>query len=404
MHPHDNTSSDVHLLFCPHCQEWKPATPQYFHRDRNSRSGLAGWCKRCKAERYGHRYVPPAREGHKCCRRCDVELPATSEFFYLAQDRRDGFYPYCKPCVKLIQQEQKKRWQECRETSPITEKTCCRCGEIKPVDEFFRAQGISDGYSAACRLCLSKANGFNYVPVERPGFKTCLYCGKELPRTTEFFYKSAEGRHGLSSRCKKCMNRIAKSHRERKEYSKDEQREFQKMEPTKICPRCKKVLPRTAKHFYGDSSKPDGLSSMCQACTRANVHIWAVENPDRVRRYMAIASNRRRARKRNLPDNFTSSDWQRALHYFKGCCAACQRPMNGLFHAPHADHWIPLSSPECPGTIPENMIPLCGGTDGCNQSKNAKDAAEWLAAKFGPRKAVEILTRIEAYFEWVKSQ
>jgi hypothetical protein len=143
---------------------------------------------------------------------------------------------------------------------------------------------------------------------------------------------------------------------------------------------------------------------MCQVCTRANVRVWVSENTVRIRKRAVIASNRRRARKRALSDNFTASDWQRALDYFNDCCAVCERPMNGLFHAPHADHWIPLSSPDCPGTIPDNMVPLCGGMDGCNQSKNDRPAAEWLASKFGKRKSATILARIEAYFEWVRSQ
>ena len=64
------------------------------------------------------------------------------------------------------------------------------------------------------------------------------------------------------------------------------------------------------------------------------------------------------------------------------------------------DHWIPASdpSPDNPGTVPTNIIPLCHGIDSCNQSKSNKSAATWLTERYGPRKAAVILTRIEGYF------
>jgi hypothetical protein len=80
-----------------------------------------------------------------------------------------------------------------------------------------------------------------------------------------------------------------------------------------------------------------------------------------------------------------------------------QRPA-GLWHQITPDHWIPLASPDCPGTVPENIIPLCFGSGGCNNSKKAKDGYEWLLQRYGKRKACVILKRIQAYFEWVKNQ
>jgi hypothetical protein len=113
-----------------------------------------------------------------------------------------------------------------------------------------------------------------------------------------------------------------------------------------------------------------------------------------------VISHRRLACKRGLPDAFTAADWQAALDHFGGCCAACGRPP-GLWHTIAADHWIPLSSPNCPGTVPENIVPLCHGVDGCNNSKSNRPAGEWLAQKYGPRKARAIQKRIE---RWLKTR
>ena len=104
-------------------------------------------------------------------------------------------------------------------------------------------------------------------------------------------------------------------------------------------------------------------------------------------------------RKRSLPNTFTREDWQRALEYWDYRCAVCNRP-RGLWHTLTADHWIPLNSPDCPGTIPTNLIPLCHGQDGCNNSKSGRLPDVWLDKKLGKRKAAEKRAEIEAYFAW----
>lgn len=135
---------------------------------------------------------------------------------------------------------------------------------------------------------------------------------------------------------------------------------------------------------------------------RSRMAEWSKNNRHLVR----VTGQRRRARKRSLPDTLTPIQWQRALDYFNGCCAVCGRQLNDLFGTRIAamDHWIPLVSDECPGTIALNCVPLCHGENGCNNSKKATPPADWLNWKFGSRQGALILTRIEAYFTWVKEQ
>lgn len=142
---------------------------------------------------------------------------------------------------------------------------------------------------------------------------------------------------------------------------------------------------------------------------------WYQKNKERKRQYDQHYSKKRTSiqrkvwwhryitRKQGLLVQFTIHDWQRALSYFHGCCAVCGRPV-GFWHTLAADHWIPLNSPRCPGTVPDNIVPLCQGIDGCNNSKGDTDAEQWLHEKFGPRRAGAILRRITAYFEWMKFQ
>jgi hypothetical protein len=121
---------------------------------------------------------------------------------------------------------------------------------------------------------------------------------------------------------------------------------------------------------------------------------WEKANPDR----RMVKGQRRRARKVSKPDTFTPEQWRHCLDYFKGCCAVCGRPLGGLFHRPHADHWIALSDPDSPGTVARNMVCLCGGRGGCNESKANKRPEVWLESKFGKRKAKQIIKRVEGYF------
>lgn len=117
------------------------------------------------------------------------------------------------------------------------------------------------------------------------------------------------------------------------------------------------------------------------------------EPPQRVNRY--------RIRKRSLPNTITAEDRRRAMEYWHGCCAICGRPP-GLWHTVVLDHWVPLSHPDCPGTLRTNMIPMCHGNDGCNNHKHAKAPDRWLRENFSKRRADRKLEEIQYFFRWME--
>jgi predicted HNH restriction endonuclease len=118
---------------------------------------------------------------------------------------------------------------------------------------------------------------------------------------------------------------------------------------------------------------------------------------------MRINGHNRQARKRSLSNTFTPTQWQQALDYFNGCCAVCGNQLKDLFGevTVHADHWIPLTSSECPGTIATNMICLCNK---CNLSKHNTMPVVWLRRRYSERKARQIEKRIAEYFEWLRKR
>lgn len=161
----------------------------------------------------------------------------------------------------------------------------------------------------------------------------------------------------------------------------------------KRCSKCKVLYPATDEYFYRaptTSKYSDGFRPQCKACKREISHLWNTKNPNKSREY-AI---RRRTRQWGLPDGFTEADWQGCLTYWHGMCVYCNvRKANSI------DHFIPLASPDCPGTVRTNILPACKP---CNCSKHANDPRTWLVKTFGEPQASQKLAEISAYFNMVR--
>lgn len=225
-----------------------------------------------------------------------------------------------------------------------------------------------------------------------PPLKRCSKCGIEKPSTSKYFSKHKLGKGGLSSACKDCERERLKSYyvenseRQKKQqverYNKDIEKSRERAKLYAVNSREKKAAKM--RKYY--AANPEAA--------KKRLADYIKKNPE----WAKVRDAKRNARKRSLPDNFTVDDWKHALAYFNGCCAACGRPQ-GLWHTLAADHWIPLSSPDCPGTIPVNIVPLCHGIGGCNNTKHNKNPEQWLNEQFGTRKAKQIMRRIQNYFD-----
>jgi hypothetical protein len=112
---------------------------------------------------------------------------------------------------------------------------------------------------------------------------------------------------------------------------------------------------------------------------------------------------RRLARKRGLPDTFTAKERLFMLQYWHHACAVCGN-QDGFFWKLADDHVIPLSSPDCPGTVATNIIPLCHGKGGCNTLKRDHDFSEWLLSRMTASQAQRVLKAVQAYFALVQQR
>jgi hypothetical protein len=214
-----------------------------------------------------------------------------------------------------------------------------------------------------------------------PSLRRCTKCGVEYPATLEYFHKHSSDTGKLRSRCKSCV--------------KDANRDWRRRNPLLVKEKERRRCTEKRQEKRREWDRKRHLRAGDEI--RARVRKWKEDNPQRRR----VTHQRREARKRSLPNTLTHEQWQRAVEYFHGCCAACGRQANDLFstHTLAMDHWIPLNSPNCPGTTALNCIPLCHGEGGCNNSKHDRLPEEWLVHKFGKRKAIEILKRIKDYFD-----
>lgn len=295
-------------------------------------------------------------------------------------------------------------------------KRCSTCGEWKPATpEFFnRDRGLRDGLNARCKQCRSRyskqyyaankehererGRAYRAANLDKVRERSRAYRSANPDKMREYYAANADKlRADARERWRQNRDERIAQNRAWRAANKDSQREYKRKYYQEHIEEV-----REYKRQWNEENR---------ARKNENYRQWYVANTERQREYHREWSKanrakrtwytaRRRARKRFLPDTLTAADWQAALDHFGGCCAACGRPP-GLWHAIVPDHWIPLVAADCPGTVPWNIVPLChttkDGEGGCNNSKRHREAAEWLADAFGPRKGRVVQRHIEAW-------
>lgn len=248
--------------------------------------------------------------------------------------------------------------------------------------------------------------------------RRCSKCGVEYPASREYFSPDRRNKDGFQSACKACIREQLRQYRaahkdivseqnrryyrqqinerrirarkhasenkgKRRDYIQryrmektDELREWGRQYRAK---NGEKIRNRKRQHIAHNRDKERGRQRR-----------YYQENRDKVRLYY----HRRKARKQSLPDTFTVEEWEKARDYWHNCCAYCgsRSPVLTI------DHFIPLNSDRCIGTVPTNIVPACKP---CNSSKGDRDAFAWLISQFGAERGKEIQARILTYFSLI---
>lgn len=224
-----------------------------------------------------------------------------------------------------------------------------------------------------------------------PLFKRCTKCGNEYPATNEYFNRSSRSKDGLKEGCKDCRKR---------EYNTNREIAIQQSKTWAINNSSKRkvILDRYAQN-HPDEGKRRYWSNRPKALKASSEYYNKHKSDPLFKAKRRIECERRRSKIANLNSNFTHDDWHRALIFFEGRCAYCEKPPSLFdhFRVLHQDHFIPVNNGG--HYTSENILPSC---QLCNYGKSDSDPREWIIARFGPRKAKQILKRIDAYFAWVK--
>lgn len=337
----------------------------------------------------------PNNQLTKVCTRCQVEKPATLEYFGARKRAVDGFHIWCRPCEKSYQDEYRAANRE-------------RLAEKERQRVAANAEAI-----AAYKRQWAEANADRLKQQRRERYEANrdeILAEQAKYRAENPEKVKASKRAEYERNREKYLKRTKEYREANPEKVRDSQRRTHKLYKVKRSAQKKLYKARNVEQVreWSRNYKKRNADKV-----RAAARLYNEKNRDKLaerrkerqlqdvskyRQTARVHAQRRLARKRSLPDTLTPEQWQNCLDYFNGCCAVCGDPAS-LFNVIQADHFIPLTSPDCIGTVKENIIPLCRT---CNTSKNNRDALEWATERLGKRKGKQFVKRIEAYFASLK--
>lgn len=231
-------------------------------------------------------------------------------------------------------------------------KQCTKCGETKPLDQFYKFKLGKFGRQAECKPCSNaRRKAFAATRPEEERESRRLW-GKNNPEKVK---KSRE------------KSRSKPAHRIRmKKYGAEWYAE------NKV-----RLVPLRRK-WYLENKKAHNARSL--AYYYANPEVWreyhkkwAQQNRELMRLYTSASGAKRRAAKVNSLGSFTASDVRELLKLQKGKCAACRDKLTYKFHR---DHIVPLSRGG--SNDKRNIQLLCPA---CNVRKHAKDPIDFMQSK-----------------------
>lgn len=268
-----------------------------------------------------------------------------------------------------------------------------------------------------------------------PAHKICITCGFPKEDTDFAFDRTKGNPQRRNTVCKSCANARGKQYREQNRATYNARirtrragkKDIVRAQKQAYYARHKERL-RAEAHAKWPQRREKALASMRQwqqthqeeviqyrrthqKQATTNAKAWLDKHPEKKRLYVARYTLKhgqrmralRRAREYALPATFTEQEQAFCRQYWHYACAICGRE-EGFEWTLAMDHWIPITSQNCPGTIATNMIPLCHGRGGCNNAKHAHEPGPWLQERFGKRKAKALGQKIETYFALVKER
>lgn len=272
---------------------------------------------------------------------------------------------------------------------------CKHCGLEKPLDEFTKHNETRSGRTQPCKTCKNEKTEARRNK-DRQRFNEMSRGYAEKKRRAQGAKKIIDPIHTLESGELGMLCIHCQAEKPLTDFYKTKSLKRGYMQPCKIC--CViKGTTRKQQNPAQHAATRESWRNKNREKLRLDHAAWRQGHPDHLR----VNLHRRRARLLGLPNTFTVEERTFMLQYWGYACAVCGR-QEGFFWNLADDHWIPLASPQCPGTVATNIVPLCEGMGGCNPSKHARNPTVWLRKKLGKAKAAIIAKRIADYFATVR--
>ena len=247
-------------------------------------------------------------------------------------------------------------------------KRCCTCKQERPFTDFGPCRRSKDGRKPRCKYC-RRIESRNYRENNREACAALIKAwAKRNPERRRASFRRYDAAHREERRVKSRIYKAANV-----DVMRERRRAWRKANPEKV-----------AAHMARNYAKH-----------KEERREFRRKNIDKYRVYWS----RKKTKRLRLPTNWSRADVRWGLKYFGHSCIVCFAPFSEN-NRPQWDHWIPVTQENCPGTIPTNMVPLCGL---CNRSKRNHDAGKWLLKKLGTSDAARVLVAVNEFFETVRS-
>ena len=251
----------------------------------------------------------------KTCTTCNIQKPATTEYYYRDKNRQDGFSPQCKACHRAYHERNKEREAEYKR----------------------RAWHNADKESEA-----ERAHAY-YMANREKAIDRARVWRKANPERLSGYY------HAYRAKNRDRANELARFRRRKRREARPVIDVQSRREESK-----KRKAERLRAYRLANKER-------IQESRRA----WRNANREKVRALV----RHRKALKRNATGTHTAGDVERQRIAQRGKCYYCGVKVGDAYHA---DHVVPLSRGGSDG--PENIVIACAK---CNQSKSDRLPHEW---------------------------
>lgn len=240
-------------------------------------------------------------------------------------------------------------------------KSCRKCGEWKPRDQFSKAAREPDGLQSACKDCNRAYRIANRETIRQKKSEYVQRNREETRRRSRARYAENAERNREAKREYRATHpdRVRESARKSIQKNQDRIRDRRELYRSKHRDR----LNKNTKVYY--RSNRERLLEYAKTYRRSNygrvyqgIRAWKRRNPAKVR----VSHHRRRVRARNAGGNFTAAQWQAMCDWFGNVCLAC-----GAKGPLTIDHVVPIAKRGSNDI--SNLQPLCGH---CNSGKQDK--------------------------------